>query len=180
MVENKVLTKNDIILLTILIENHLSKGEFDSFHLNEYGEVEVIKGSTWKWVAKLLGHVQRIPFWEVCQDIANNLVKDDVEIANQIALAMKVYMADSQKSELISKLFITYLYKQIGVGMELRHTTIHEEVTVARPAYNIPVGLWLVDVSEHIYQVGDKPATLGEKYFNHPNVQEIIGSRVRR
>ena len=180
MVENKVLTKNDITLLTILIENHLSKGEFDSFSLNEYGEVEVIKGSTWKWVARLLGHVQRVPFWEVCQEIANNLAGDDMEIATQIAKAMKWYMADSQKSELISKLFITHLVKHMNGSTISKPTKFQETVTASHPAYNIPVGMWLVDVTEQIHAVGNQPSTLGEKYLNHPNVREIThGSAYR-
>lgn len=156
---NEPLLKKQRVFLQALVEEHCAG--YDSFELNEFGEIEFVSGTTWKWLAKLIGKVERIPFMDICFDIAESIAKDNQELLNQIQQYLHAYAIGGSKSELVSRLLIV---NEIGV-INLNNSNVEGSVQI-----ELPPGIFMIDVST------DYVDKNGKQVLNHPNMREFYGS----
>ena len=159
---NEPLLDKQRIFLQLLVKEHCS--EYDAVELNEFGEIELIHGTTWKWLAKFMGKIERIPFLDICWDIAQSIAKDDEKLLNQIQQYLYAYATGGSKSELVSRLLIANEIGFINVGGGEGSVQIE-----------LPQGLFMVDVSTQYVD-----AKTGKSVFEHPNMLEFFGAMHRR
>lgn len=159
---NETLLEEDKLFLQVLVKKHCKS--YDSIELNEYGEIEIITGTTWKWLAKLIGKVERIPFMDICWDIAESIADNNKELLSQIQQYIYAYVIGGSKSELISRLLVAELIGVINTNSSANGNTVQIE---------LPNGLFMVDVSsEYIQKDGN--------IFQHPNMLEFLKTARRR
>lgn len=161
---NEPLLDKQRVFLQVLVKEHCTG--YDSVELNEFGEIELITGTTWKWLAKLIGKVERIPFMDICFDIAESIAGENKELLHQIQQYLHAYAIGGSKSELVSRLLIA---NEIGV-INFNNTGNNESINI-----EIPQGLFMVDVST---QYVDKQT--GKSIFEHPNMREFYTSMRNR
>lgn len=160
---NEPLLDKQKVFLQVLINEHCTG--YDSVTLNEFGEIELITGTTWKWLAKLIGKVERISFMDICFDVAESIAGENEELLNQIQRYLQAYAIGGSKSELISRLLIA---NEIGV---INFNNNNEDSVHV----SIPHGLFMIDVSTEYV---DKQT--GKTVMNHPNMREFYSSARRR
>lgn len=160
---NEPLLEKQKVFLQVLVKEHCEG--YDSIELNEFGEIELISGTTWKWLAKLIGKVERIPFLDICWDIAESIAKDDKSLMQQMHQFIHAYATGGSKSELVSRLLIAN-----EIGVINTSNASNESVQI-----ELPQGLFMIDVSQEYVD----PKT-GKSVFEHPNFKEFYNTVSRR
>lgn len=140
--------------LQILVKKHCPS--WDNYSINDNGEVEFIEGTKWKWLAALIGKVERLEFMEVCFAIAKNIAGKDARLADEINQFLIGYVQGGNKDELIARFVVADLIGAINQSSGLNGEQV----------LNIPEGLWMLRVQTEDIVKGD--------FLNNPRMASYL------